>query len=38
MTGTEVGRRLNMSDSAVSRAVRRGEKIAAEMKLQLFKD
>jgi REP element-mobilizing transposase RayT len=38
MTGTAVGRRLKMSDSAVSRAVRRAEKIAAEMKLQLFED
>ena len=38
MTGTVVGRRLKMSDSAVSRAVRRGEKIAAEMKLKLFED
>jgi hypothetical protein len=38
MTGTAVGRRLKMSKSAVSRAVARGEKIAAEMKLQLFED
>jgi hypothetical protein len=38
MTGTAVGRRLKMSGSAVSRAVGRGEKIVAEMKLQLFED
>ena len=38
MTGTAVGRRLKMSKSAVSRAVRRGEKIAADMKLKLFDD
>ena len=38
MTGVEVGRRLKMSKSAVSRAVRRGEKIAADMKLKLFDD
>ena len=38
MTGVAVGKRLKMSDSAVSRAVKRGEKIAAEMKLKLFED
>ena len=38
MTGAEVGRRLKMSKSAVSRAVERGEKIAADMKLQLFEN
>jgi putative transposase len=38
MTGTAVGRRLKMSSSAVCRAVERGEKIAADMKLKLFED
>jgi hypothetical protein len=33
ITGEAVGRRLKISDSAVSRAVWRGEKIAAEKKL-----
>jgi len=38
MTGAAVGRRLKLSKSAVSRAVRRGEKIATDMKLKLFDD
>ena len=38
MTGAAVGRRLKMSKSAVSRAVLRGERIAADMKLKLFED
>ena len=38
MTGAAVGRRLKMSKSTVSRAARRGEKIANDMKLQLFED
>ena len=38
MTGTAIGRQLKMSESTISRAVRRGEKIAAEMKLKLFED
>ena len=38
MKGTAVGRRLKMGDQAVNRAVRRGEKIAIETKLQLFED
>ena len=36
MTGAAVGRYLKMSKSAVSRAVGRGEKIAADMELKLF--
>jgi plasmid maintenance system antidote protein VapI len=35
MTGAAVARRLNMSKSAVSHAVVRGEKIASDMKLKL---
>jgi hypothetical protein len=38
MTGAAVGRRLKMSKSAVSRAAVRGERIASEMKLKLFKE
>jgi putative transposase len=38
MTGKAIGRRLKMSNSAVSRAAARGEKIAADMKLKLFED
>jgi hypothetical protein len=38
MTGTAVARRLNMSKSAVSRAVVWGEKIASDMKLEMFED
>jgi putative transposase len=38
MTGAAVGRRLKMSKSTVSRAARRGEKIANDMKLRLFED
>ncbi len=38
MTGAAVARRLNMSKSAISRAVVRGEKIASDMKLKLFED
>lgn len=38
MAGTEVARRLKMSKSGVSRAVARGEKIAANMKLRIFED
>jgi len=38
MTGAAVGRRLKMSKSAVSRAVLRGEKIAADRRLKLFED
>ena len=38
MTGAAVGRRLKMSKSTVSRAARRGEKIANDLKLQLFED
>jgi len=38
MTGADVARRLKMSKSAVSRAVVRGEKIASDMKLELFED
>jgi hypothetical protein len=38
MTGTVVASRLNMSKSAVSRAVVRGERIVAERKLKLFED
>ena len=37
MTGTAVARRLNMSKSAVSRAVVWGEKIASDMKLEVKK-
>jgi REP element-mobilizing transposase RayT len=36
MTGTEVARRLKMSKSGVSRAVARGEKLVAKLKLNLF--
>lgn len=36
MQGTEVGRSLNLTQSAVSRAVRRGEQIADEMALTLL--
>jgi chromosomal replication initiation ATPase DnaA len=38
MTGAAVARRLNMSKSAVSRAVVRGEKIESDMKLKLFEN
>ena len=38
MTCAAVSRRLKMSKSAVSRAVGRGEKIAADMKLKLIED
>lgn len=38
MTGTAFGRLLKMSGSAVSRAVERGEKMAADMKLKLIED
>jgi putative transposase len=38
MTGAAVARRLKMTKSAVSRAVGRGEKITADMKLKLFED
>jgi REP element-mobilizing transposase RayT len=38
MTGAAVGRQLKMSKSAVSRAVLRGEKIAADRRLKLFED
>jgi putative transposase len=34
-TGSEVARRLKMTDSAVSRAVVRGEKIPSDMKLEV---
>jgi REP element-mobilizing transposase RayT len=36
MTGAEVARRLKMSDSGVSRATARGERIVAKMNLKLF--
>jgi DNA-binding transcriptional LysR family regulator len=36
MQGTEVGRSLSLTQSAVSRAVRRGEQIADEMEITLF--
>ena len=36
MQGTEVGRSLSLTQSAVSRAVRRGEQIADEMVITLF--
>ena len=36
LTGAEVARRLKMSDSAVSRAAAKGEKIVAKMNLKLF--
>ena len=36
MQGTEVGRSLSLTQSAVSRAVRRGEQIADEMAITLF--
>jgi REP element-mobilizing transposase RayT len=35
MNGVEIGRRINLSKSSVSRAVIRGERIAAERKLKL---
>ncbi|MGD8345434.1 MAG: helix-turn-helix domain-containing protein, partial [Desulfobacterales bacterium] len=38
MTGAEVARRLKISKSGVSRAVARGEEIAAKMRLNLFED
>jgi len=38
MSGTEVGRRLRLTQSAVSRAVRRGEIIAEEMGIELDDD
>ncbi len=37
MDGTTVGRRLNLSQAAVSRAVYRGEQIAGEVSLSLEK-
>ena len=36
LTGSDVARRLNMSDSGVSRAAARGEKIVTKMNLKLF--
>jgi hypothetical protein len=36
MKGTEVGRRLSLTQSAVSRAVRRGEQVADEMAISLL--
>ncbi len=38
LSGAAVARRLKMSNSAVSRAVARGERIASDMKLKLFED
>jgi hypothetical protein len=38
LPGAAVARRLKMSNSAVSRAVVRGERIASDMKLELFED
>ncbi len=38
MSGAGVARRLNISNSAVSRSVERGEKIATDMKLKLIEN
>jgi REP element-mobilizing transposase RayT len=38
MRGADVARRLNISNSAVSRSVERGEKIATDMKLKLIEN
>jgi hypothetical protein len=38
LPGAAVARRLKMSDSGISRAVVRGERIASDMKLKLFED
>jgi chromosomal replication initiation ATPase DnaA len=38
MSGADVARRLNISNSAVSRSVERGEKIATDMKLRLIEN
>jgi putative transposase len=38
MTGADIARRLKMTNSAVSRAVMRGEKIASDMKLKLYEN
>ena len=38
MTGTEVARRLKMSNSSISRAVARGERIVLKMGLKLLND
>jgi DNA-binding MarR family transcriptional regulator len=35
MTASEVGRRIGLTQSAVSRAVQRGEKLSVEMKIDL---
>jgi hypothetical protein len=37
ISGTKVGKFLNLTQSAVSRAVRRGEKLVEEMNLTLVK-
>jgi putative transposase len=38
LVGTEVGKRLGVSQSAVSRAVERGEALAAELSISLPKE
>jgi putative transposase len=38
ITGADIARRLKMTNSAVSRAVMRGEKIASDMKLKLYEN
>jgi predicted transcriptional regulator len=38
ISGTKVGRRLGLSQSAVSRAVQRGEQLVTERKLSLNDD
>jgi len=38
MSGADVARKLNISNSAVSRSVERGEKIATDMKLKLIEN
>ena len=38
MSGADVARKLNISNSAVSRSLERGEKIATEMKLKLIEN
>ena len=38
MTGVQVARKLKIGNSAVSRSVVRGEKIAAEMRLKITID
>ena len=38
LSGAAVARRLKISNSAVSRAFVRGERIASDMKLKLFED